>query len=445
MKFTPTGYNDPIFAGAFLGHIVLLLVWIGYSAANGKYEVVASAGGVVALFRGEASVLVAPSPAVSFTALLFGSIIFALVWSGIWMLLLNIFPAEIVRISLVFAPCMFALMTLLCIIQGNVIGAVISAVGVAILSAYAYYVWHRVALTAALFNSLSRTYKKAGGVFLVAFGAVVLQAVWMVVWALAVIPVKNGGHGSGVFFLFLISFYWGYQVIANVLYVAVGGVAARHYFNEQVDGAVMMSTKQASTNYLGSICYGSLIIAVIQALRTMCQMAKDQAREDDNAVAMVALMVADCFLGCLESLAQFFNTYVFAYVAVFGMNFSDASGKVWDLLQNSDADCLMNYSLTGTVTFFACFAAGLVDAMLTSFCAWRLHLEPTAIFGAGLLGFIIGLAVMSVVSYIMEAGVTTLFVCFAESKELLKSFDPELSQALIDNLDVAREKQNIVQ
>lgn len=61
------------------------------------------------------------------------------------------------------------------------------------------------------------------------------------------------------------------------------------------------------TTSFGSICFGSLIVAIIQALRQLAH----QARQ--NGDAGILACIAECILGCLESIAEYFNKWAFIY------------------------------------------------------------------------------------------------------------------------------------
>lgn len=185
------------------------------------------------------------------------------------------------------------------------------------------------------------------------------------------------------------------------------------------------------------------MIALIQAARSVVHMMKEQAGEDGNIAAVILLMVADCLLSYLEALAQFFNTWVFAYISVWGYTFSEASNKVWELLDNSDASCVLSYSLVGMVTFFACMSAGAFNAMMMALGAWRLGLGTQGTVIAAIVGFVIGYALMAIVSNMIEAGTTTIFVCWEDSRHLINRFDAELSAAISENLDGVKETQGL--
>jgi hypothetical protein len=114
----------------------------------------------------------------------------------------------------------------------------------------------------------------------------------------------------------LFSFYWMTQVIKNTTHVTVSGLYAAYYFlgvstNGSVTLAVsnptLSAAKRAVTTSFGSICFGSLIIAILQTIRALLRMAADNARDEGNVVAAFCAMCAHCILSCIEDLVEYFN------------------------------------------------------------------------------------------------------------------------------------------
>ncbi len=80
-----------------------------------------------------------------------------------------------------------------------------------------------------------------------------------------------GGAGAGVtFFFLLISVYWGQQVIQNVSTCTIAGTVATWWYQSHIQSkSVPKALRRSLTTSFGSICFGSLIVAVVQALRTV--------------------------------------------------------------------------------------------------------------------------------------------------------------------------------
>jgi hypothetical protein len=110
-------------------------------------------------------------------------------------------------------------------------------------------------------------------------------------------------------------------VVQNVVHVTVSGLFATVYFmgtpvsqwkvTVPVQNPTAKSAKRAMSTSFGSICYGSLIIALIQTLRYLVQSARQQSQEEGNLFAFFCLYCLDCILSIIESLAEYFNKVIY--------------------------------------------------------------------------------------------------------------------------------------
>mmetsp|Transcript_9563 Transcript_9563/g.19460 ORF Transcript_9563/g.19460 Transcript_9563/m.19460 type:complete len:167 (+) Transcript_9563:2-502(+) len=117
---------------------------------------------------------------------------------------------------------------------------------------------------------------------------------------------------GGVVFLFLISYFWVHQVIKNTVHTTVAGTVGTWWFTPSeasscCSSAVRDSFVRSITFSFGSICFGSLVVAIIQATKEIVR----QMREQDDGLL---LCCAECLIGCLEYLAEYFNKFAFVYV-----------------------------------------------------------------------------------------------------------------------------------
>lgn len=69
--------------------------------------------------------------------------------------------------------------------------------------------------------------------------------------------------------------------------------------------AVNGSFVRTVTTSFGSICFGSLIVAILRAL----EMLANAARNNDDGNFLVC--IAECILSCLASLVEYFNKWAF--------------------------------------------------------------------------------------------------------------------------------------
>jgi len=264
---------------------------------------------------------------------------------------------------------------------------------------------------------------------------IVLNGLFCVWWLVTVagVQIKWGSQQSyGLIILYLVfSLYWVGQVFYNTMHVTVSGVVASFYFMEGTPNMpanpTLQSAKRSLTTSFGSICFGSLIIALIRTVRYLLR----QAARDGSIVAAIA----HCLVGCIEGLVQYFNSYAYVHVAIYGKPFCDAAKDTWRLVKTSGIDAIINDSLIGTVLGFGALMVGVVSAT-AGYAIGRVILaavksDPNSDASGFLLVicillFFVGMFMMNVVSMVMESGTQTTFVCLAEDPAALARTKPEL-------------------
>lgn len=95
----------------------------------------------------------------------------------------------------------------------------------------------------------------------------------------------------------------------NTIHVTVAGVVATWWIapeeaNSCCSASIFDSLKRSLTTSFGSICFGSLLVAIIQALRALANTARSQ---DDG----ILLCLAECILACIAGLIEYFNKVIF--------------------------------------------------------------------------------------------------------------------------------------
>jgi len=300
----------------------------------------------------------------------------------------------------------------------------------------------------------------------------VLQFVWIVVWLFALLGVLHSSSSSsdssdncgsssssssgsyfdegdidatdtdcpmdfsyGLYFLMLISFFWGQQVIQNISHTTTSGTVAAWWFmhassNKQ---ATLGAFKRATTTSLGSICFGSLLVAIVRALRSMANQSRD--RNSGGGGAALAC-VAECILGCLESIILWINKWAFVYVGIYGMDFKTSGGSVWELFKRRGWTAIINDNLVDSVLSLGIVVCGLVTGgaglLVVKTSMVELSIDSiTAGAIVGLAGLIFGMAMCSVVMSVIDSAVSTMFVCLAEDPGALQRTHPEVHHSLM--------------
>jgi len=262
---------------------------------------------------------------------------------------------------------------------------------------------------------------------------------------------ENSKTIAYVVYVFLIfSFFFTSQVINNFVHVTISGVFATYYFRGvhepgtnkievDVKNPTLKSFKRAATTSFGSICFGSLLIALVSTLRVLANQTKQEAAEDENYILCLIACCVECILSCIEDGIEYFNVYAFTEVAIYGKPYCQAAKDTWTLCKSRGIEAIINDNIIGNVLSIGALAIGSLTALVTCFAAKffgvgledeKIKLAVMIIFG--LIGFLIGCMTFSVVAQVINSGVATTFVCLCEDPDALRQTKPELWEKVRD-------------
>jgi Plasma-membrane choline transporter len=211
----------------------------------------------------------------------------------------------------------------------------------------------------------------------------------------------------------------------------------------------ILALSRALTTSFGSICFGSLLVALIQALRSLANEAQQ------NGDSGILGCIAECILACLQSIVEYFNKWAFIYVGLYGYSYLEAGKNVFVLFKNRGWDAIVADDLIGNVLFLVSLLVGVLtgvagivlqstsdlmdsapgDKVLISFlyvhiCIdfWYTFLFLTS--HASRLGFIVGIVLCSIFVGSIGSAVNAVIVLFAEAPAEFEQNHPELSSQM---------------
>jgi len=232
-------------------------------------------------------------------------------------------------------------------------------------------------------------------------------------------------------FLMTIMGYWTLNILANIAHVTTCGVTAVWWFNkDKMVDPTWQSYRYATTRGLGSICCGSLLVAIVQTLRSM---ARQGARRGGMAACVCYI-----FLTCLEWLARYFSVYAYVQVAIYGVSFLQAAKNTWQLLSSRGFDAIINDDLSNMVLSAGALVGGILTFLLGGFVTYLMFDNYDDSLRAGiaiimaLVGFYIGYYFTLEFMFAVYSAIKTIFVCWAEDPEALKQTHPICYEFMAD-------------
>lgn len=360
-------------------------------------------------------------------------------FSMLWMAALQTCPRTLIQAGLLFAIAMPAVSAVMALLAGQVLMFIIMAICAAAGVCWFFYVQSRIALAATMLSIASKFVQEYPSLICVSLGSMAVSIAYMVLWALtsfcllmSIGAINNKAPGSGydsgtvenqakaglplMFYLFL-SYFWGLNVFANTLHVTTSGAFCEWWFESeqtQNKNKVFTSLYRASTSSFGSICYGSLLISIVQALEAIVRQSR---REDPDESAIMCFLrcCAICILQCIEGWMQFMNTYAFVHVALYGDDFCTAGKKTWDLISSSGFDMIINEDLTQMALTVSAVGGAILGGGATYLVAvGTMDINQPTAAGLGAMGGVITFGCMLMIMSLAMSVVASIYVCYCE-------------------------------
>ena len=188
------------------------------------------------------------------------------------------------------------------------------------------------------------------------------------------IYVTSGCNGQGnceketsglLVFALMLSYYWTFQVIKNTVHVTVAGTVGTWWFvpteaSSCCSHGVRDSFFRSSTNSFGSICLGSLLVAIVEASKSMIRTLRESG-DDGN----IFLCIAECLLACLQDIMEYFNTWAFVFVGVYGYTFLEAGKNVIELFKTRGWTTIITDTLAQGVLGMMSAGIGLITGLVS--------------------------------------------------------------------------------
>jgi len=443
LDYSQPQYRDPIWAVLYVLHVIAVIgagiyIWASVypdlkDDDNGSsLDIEFSMTGVVAGIFGVCAV-----------GVLFGVL---------WLQIIKKFASTIIKSMLLLNIGLWAVVALIGFtFEGGMSLVVIGVIMALIYALWTWCIWGRIPFASALLSIASTIITRFQGTIIISLAVIAFNIGWIVVWGSAfaaylTTSVSCTEHTDGwgytynectspnnfVVFLLLVSFYWGFQVNQNVSHTTTCGVAATWYFTTSIESKPTPAAfKRTMTTSFGSVCLGSLVVAILQAIRAMLRASKRQR----NCLTLVAL----CLLGCVERLIRYFNKYAFAQCAIYGTSFVTSAKATWNLFMTRGLTAIINDDLTGIALGCGSLIGGVVSAgagyaIGAAFYGndddedVRTALPVALAVGGFFIGFILCRCMLQVIA----SAVIALFVCYAEDPASMFNNRPEEYQRLLD-------------
>lgn len=147
-----------------------------------------------------------------------------------------------------------------------------------------------------------------------------------------------------IFFVYhLMGFFWTNQLIQAIGATTIAGAVGSWYWSTAENNKksksmprrpVLKSLYRVFRYHLGSLIFGSFIIALVQVIRTILMYIDKytQGLQKKNTVVRVMMKSLQCCLCILEKVLKFISRNAYIFIALFGKSFCSSTKEVFGLL-----------------------------------------------------------------------------------------------------------------
>eukprot|EP01084_Bolivina_argentea_P249815 418346_1 len=351
------------------------------------------------------------------------SMIVGVLFGICWLQLIKYFASIIIKVMLFVNVILWIVVGIIGIITAQIFLAVVGFILAIFMALWMWCVWSRIPFASVLLSISSTIVSKYQGTIILSIFVILFDIAWIFIWGslfavyIVTRPVVTTCNDSGecinvantnnfIIFLLLVSMYWGFQVNQNISHMTTCGVSATWYFSTSIDHKPTPAAfKRTMTTSFGSVCLGSLLVAILQAIRAMLRSVRDR-----NIIGFIAM----CLLNCIEWAIRYFNKYAFAQCAIYGTSYIESAKATWSLFTSRGIFAIINDDLTGLTISAGAVIGGVVSAGVATGIAYTFYGAKEELIIAAIGGFVVGYILCAVILMVLASSVVALFVCYAE-------------------------------
>jgi len=241
-------------------------------------------------------------------------------------------------------------------------------------------------------------------------------------------------------FYHLFGYFWTLAFALAIGYTAIAGAVSSWYFSKPGDKksppkhAVVLATWRVFRYHLGSLAFGSLIVAIVQIIRVIFRRLEQRINKLKNKQVKYLTRTIHVVLACLEKIIKFINKNAYIMIAIHGSNFCNSAQRAFKLiltniLRVGAVNALGTFVLFLGKVFISAFA-GVLCFVIIDQLAPRIPIIAGVDIGSFLVKDItitpVPVAITVFISYIIatifmdvyETSIDTVLLCFCEDVDV---------------------------
>jgi len=192
--------------------------------------------------------------------------------------------------------------------------------------------------------------------------------------------------------------------------------------------------------HMGTAAFGSLIIAIIQTIRTILLYLEKQSKQENiyGKIMKYIYCILQCIFTCIEKIMKYINKNAYIITAIHGTSYCSSANTVFHLLLRN----ILRVSAMNLVSSFVLLLGQLFIPIVTTFLcylglAYAVNsAEVSGIIAPLVLTFCLSYWISTMFMEIFGMGIETILICFISDEEMHsienRFVEPELQKVIME-------------
>lgn len=231
------------------------------------------------------------------------------------------------------------------------------------------------------------------------------------------------------FLYMLFCWFWTSEFIVAFGQLSVAMAFTAWYFNRDKSKTGFVTVKWAFNAtffyHMGSVAFGSLIIAIIKTIRAVLMYIQRQAKKSKNKILEYLACILGCIMWCIEKIMRFINKHAYIMTAIYGYSFCKGARAGFFLILRN----ILRVAAVNMVSSFLLFIGRLFIPTLTTFLCYLCIAYGTnkddinGLIAPLVFTFLLSYWIAAMFLEIFGMGIETILCCYVADEEMFKVED----------------------
>jgi Plasma-membrane choline transporter len=186
----------------------------------------------------------------------------------------------------------------------------------------------------------------------------------------------------------------------------------------------------------GTAAFGSLLVAIVQLIRSIIARAQKSAKEAHNKLAQIVLCCCQCCFWCLECALKFINKNAYIQTAIFSTSFCKSCRQSFALIfRNAGRVAAITYVSSAVLIVGKLFISAAVTLVAYYTILENIGADLYSVGGPVAVTFLISYFISDMFMDVLDMGISTVLHCFIADEEMFDGDERYHESSLKDYVD----------